>query len=177
LALAKDDTGSTPLHYAVSVKNMDAVELLLKKDKTSAYIADSYGLFPVHVAANLGFLDVIARLLELCPDSDQLVDAQGKSFFHIAVKEKKVHLVRWVCNNSKLTRVMNAKDFEGNTPMHLAVKTGHLKTFAVLLKSKMVDTGVMNKRGLTPLDLAAAQKRTGPFNWQVTRFVFIILFL
>lgn len=70
--------------------------------------------------------------------------------------------------NNKLVRAINAKDDEGNTKMHLAVKARDLLIFALLLQSKLVDMDVVNKKSLTPLDLTVAQRRTGINHWQMT---------
>lgn len=66
--------GSTALHYAASINNLQAVKLLLKKDRASAYVADSSTLFPVHVAAKLGCVEVLTELFKE---------------LHLAIKEEK----------------------------------------------------------------------------------------
>lgn len=155
---------------------MGAVKVLLENDKSSAYIADSSGLFPVHVASSMGYLELVIQLFEFCPDSDELLDGRGKNFLHIAVDKRKVRVVRWVCDNSKVVRAMNAKDDEGNTPMHIAVKAKDIQILAHLIKSKKVYIGVMNKIGLTPLDLARAQFTIGLGSWQVVCIILSNLF-
>jgi ankyrin repeat protein len=168
LAKAKDDTGSTPFHYAASANNVEAIELLLENDKAPAYISDSCGLFPLHVAVKLGNLKVVTKLFELCPDSDELLDAKGRNFLHIAVKNRNFFVVSWARKNGKLDRALNVKDDEGNTPMHLAIKARNLFIFVFLLGNKKLDLGIANKKGLTPLDLATAQRKKPLNNWQVT---------
>ncbi|KAJ4760804.1 Ankyrin repeat protein family-like protein [Rhynchospora pubera] len=156
LTKARDNSGRTPLHYGASAGNLPAVRLLLEKDRTSAYIADSSGSFPVHDAAKSGHLEVLMELIMKCPDSDELLDGQGKNFLHLAVEEKRVSVVQWVCKNVMLEKAMNAQDGEGNTPLHLAVKAKDKATFAYLTLNKKVHLNWVNKDGLTPLDIACA---------------------
>lgn len=168
LGKAIDNLGWTPLHYAASVNNVKAVKMLLKKDRTSAYIVGSSGLCPVHVSAKLGHKEVMIELLEQCPDSDELLDCQGRNLVHLAVIEKRTRVLQWICKTDKLEKAMNAQDDQGNTPLHLAVKTRHMRTFATLMLSKRTHLNWANKDGFTPLDIASAQQKDGFTDyWQV----------
>lgn len=51
-------------------------------------------------------------------------------------------------------RMMNARDGEGNTPLHLAVKHGRTMIFSFLMMDTRVNLDIMNNVGLTPLDVA-----------------------
>ncbi|KAJ4787059.1 Ankyrin repeat protein family-like protein [Rhynchospora pubera] len=161
-----DKVGSTPLHYAASANNLEAVEQLLKTDKKSAYIADASGLYPIHVAAKLGWELLVAEFFKQCPDSNKLLDPEGRNFLHQAVEQKKESVVRWVCERSEFEKAMNSQDNEGNTPMHLAVKAQNVKIFSILLGSKMTRKSIMNKNGWTPLDVAEGNKMIGLFHMQ-----------
>lgn len=156
----RDETGRTPLYYATSANNLKVVEMLLAKDKTSAYIADTTShLFPVHVAAKLGILRVLKKLFEQCPGSDELLDDEGRNFLHLAVKEKRSHVVQWVCKNSELEKAMNTPDIHGNTPLHLAVKAREPNSVFNMILSKRVDLNWVNKDEFTPLDIAYLQRK------------------
>jgi ankyrin repeat protein len=168
LAKTTDNLGWTPLHYAASVNNVKAVKMLLAKDKISAYIADSSGLCPVHVAAKLGDREVVIEIFKHCPDSDELLDCKGRNLVHMAVTKKRTRLLQWICKTNELKKAMNAQDDQGNTPLHLAVKTRHMHTFATLMLSKRTHLNWTNKDGFTPLDIASTQKKDGFTDyWQV----------
>ncbi|KAJ3684368.1 hypothetical protein LUZ61_013532 [Rhynchospora tenuis] len=171
LTKTTDNSGSTPLHYAVSANNLEGVKLLLETDKTSAYVADDSSLYPIHVAAKLGLELLVAEFFEQCPDSDELLDREGRNFLHLAVEERKASVVWWVCKRSKLVKVLNSQENKGDTPMHLAVKARDVNIFALLLGSQKTRTCIMNKNGLTPLDVAIANRTVGFWNWQNPNYI------
>lgn len=51
------------------------------------------------------------------------------------------------------TTILNASDQNGNTALHLAVRTGNPRTFLHLIRKREVDLNITNKDGHTPLDL------------------------
>jgi ankyrin repeat protein len=149
LASLQDASGSTPLHYAASVGNLETVNILLEHlqnanilldhEKSAAYVADEEGLYPIHVAAKCG------------RTSDELVDKEGKNFLHIAI----------ITHIPRKHTLFNARDNDGNTPLHLASKSGYLKFVSSLISFKEVCSSIRNKDGLTPLDLALTETHPG----------------
>ncbi|XP_073004956.1 uncharacterized protein [Typha latifolia] len=133
LAKSADNSESTPFHYAVSTGNDKMVKLLLAHDTSQAYIADSGGLFPVHVAAIRGRFSVIDKLLRHCPNSDELIDNKGRNLLHTAVKHRRKEVVQYVCERPELAKSMNDRDYEGNTPLHLAVSSGEQGIVSLLI--------------------------------------------
>ncbi|KAL6840745.1 hypothetical protein ACP4OV_029609 [Aristida adscensionis] len=149
-----DDSGSTPLHYIASVGNVSAMKLLLRRDTSPAYVSDSNGLFPVHIAAKMGYGQLIYELCRYCPDCDELLDSRGRNFLHIAVEHKKWKVVWHFRGTPELGRMANVMDSEGNTPLHLAVKNADQMIVSLLMATKGVLPNIVNKQGLTALDLA-----------------------
>lgn len=171
LAKSTDKLGSTPLHYAASSGNVEAVRVILQKNRACAYMADSSGLYPVHIAVNTGYVDVVVELFNLCPDMDELLDKNGRNFVHLAVQEQRESIVQWICSKIELAEAMNAQDDNGDTAMHMAIRATHINIFARLLGTKKAHLCVTNKEGLTPRDLAIAKRTVGFAHWQVMHVI------
>ncbi|KAI5004851.1 hypothetical protein ZWY2020_032094 [Hordeum vulgare] len=167
-----DKDGSTPLHFASSLHrrlyrpledddyiipglwHSDIFMQVFNANPAPVYQADNKGSFPIHIAASLGAKSTIGIILEKCPSSAGLRDAQGKTFLHIAVQYKRLKIVSFACRTPSLAWILNMKDNDGNTAMHLAVKVGWLRIFASLYGNKEVHLSLINNNGQTPLDLS-----------------------
>ena len=59
---------------------------------------------------------------------------------------------------------INAKNKDGNTPIHLAAANDHLEVFQSLSKNPKADLSVVNKEGYTPRQLIVKHYLFPPFN-------------
>ncbi|KAL7210044.1 hypothetical protein ACSBR1_031590 [Camellia fascicularis] len=133
-----DEYGWIPLHYAARYDNKDGVERILEKDKSVAYITtDEEGdeMTALHIAAAHGNVDVMEELLLCCPDCWEMVNGKGQNVVHIAVEMEQKAVTKYILKKSWITYLINQKDIEGNTPLHL---------LATALGSKMPDNLWMN---------------------------------
>ncbi|CAO2039685.1 unnamed protein product [Urochloa humidicola] len=181
LSTQKDQNGSTPLHFAVSVKQRhpyiriwcfwytwfqlqnDPTWHLLKADSSMAYQKDKEGLLPVHVAAMTNRKDAVRILLTRCPRCMGLRDNQGRTFLHVAVQHKGFSVVRYACGRSEFAPIMNIQDNNGNTALHLAVDAENLQMLCYLLTNTKVCLNLRNNKDQTALDLARSHIRKGFF--------------
>ncbi|KAM0847723.1 hypothetical protein ACQ4PT_054828 [Festuca glaucescens] len=118
------------------------------------YQADNKGFFPVHVAASIGALDIISIILETCPSSAGLCTAQGRTFLHVAVENRRLNVVSFVCQTPSLDWILNMRDHDGSTALHLAVQAGKLRIFCSLYGNKKVHLNLENNSKHTPNDIA-----------------------
>lgn len=152
-----DSSGRTPLHFAVIYGRLDTVKLFLGGDAASprlTSISDSDGSYPVHAAAMFGRTKIIDELVKKCPNYYELVDDKGRNLLHIAVESEQEMVVRHICGNDMFAMLLNATDYDGNTPLHLAVKQGYPRIFGLLLGTRGVDMCIMNKDGHTARDIS-----------------------
>ncbi|XP_021658917.2 uncharacterized protein LOC110648866 [Hevea brasiliensis] len=122
LAKETDEKGWTPLHYAVYKGYTPVVRMLLDrdKDKSSAYIADNdWKRTALHIAACRGFQDIVKEIISKCPGCSELTDKRGWNVLHYAVISKSDKVIKEVLKHSSLLCLLNKKDVEGNTPVHL----------------------------------------------------------
>ncbi|KAJ0965490.1 hypothetical protein J5N97_026628 [Dioscorea zingiberensis] len=154
LGRVSDDSANTPLHYVAASGDARIARFLLEHDASTNFIPDKNGLFPIHIASCMDNVQVIIELLKHCPDSDELVDGKGRSFLHVAVVNHSQRVFRYVLERPNLEKLLNDQDYEGNTPLHLAVTVGGKEIVYDLIRNDRLDSGVMNNEGLTPLDLS-----------------------
>jgi ankyrin repeat protein len=160
-----DSSGRTPLHFAILHGHLDVVELFLDGHTSvdQARIPDGHGSFPVHAAAMAGSTRILDVLVKKCPDYYELVDDQGRNFLHCAVEHNQDRVVQHICQNDAFATLLNATDYEGNTPLHLAVKYGFPRIVNTLLRNMTVEIGIANKDGLSVQNLA--NRATTPARW------------
>ena len=58
--------------------------------------------------------------------------------------------------------LINARDYEGNTPLHSATIGGHAKVLSILTWDSRVELGVMNDEGKTATDVVVSYRGSQP---------------
>ncbi|WCJ30719.1 ankyrin repeat family protein [Euphorbia peplus] len=153
----RDGGGRTPLNWAAAIGDIKAVRLLLSHSIQSSFQTDHEGYLPIHRASANGHLKVIKELLKLdhCPDPDDLVtESGGENILHIAAKWGKENVVKYILGNPEMQTLLNEKDLNGNTPLHLAAKHSHPAVALTLTWDTRIELNPHNNQGLTPLDIA-----------------------
>lgn len=124
---------------------------------------------PLLVAVSTKRIDLISEFFLACPESIVDANVNGQNALHIAVKNDDQReglsvlkvLMGWIlrlCQKDAEwieTRVMNRRDKDGNTALHLAVYENNLQAMKLMLESSKINVNLENKNGLTVLDIAA----------------------
>ncbi|KHN95247.1 ankyrin repeat protein [Metarhizium album ARSEF 1941] len=150
---ARDLGGWTPLHYACAAPD----------------IQDPMGNAALHWAALKGHVSVVEYLYE--DGAKQLRNKQGRTALHLAAMAGKEDVVRLLApspyeqNNVNIDTVakaarrrlvdVEAGDFDGMTPLHMAAAKGHEGVVQYLVGEAGVNTEARDSRGSTPLHEAA----------------------
>lgn len=146
-----DDEGQSPLCYAAFKCNLKAVEYMLVKFPEYAYECDKAGCFPIHKAASGGNLEVI-KVLHF---TRKLLNKNGQTILHVAAASGKSKVVSYLLKMKEFEGLINKKDEDGNTPLHLATKAFHPRVVYILTREKRCMLNLQNKDGLMALDLIA----------------------
>lgn len=113
---------------------------------------------PLCSAAGNGHLDVVKALA-----ADGRVDINSRrelsgSPLSFAAESGHIEIVKFLLSNEHGKRIeVNIENFEGETPLFLAVSNRHSNTTQILLKDSQVDVNHVNHRSETPFSCAAKQ--------------------
>ncbi|KAJ4868764.1 Ankyrin repeat family protein [Raphanus sativus] len=128
--------GFTPLHLAVEHQQVELALELVKFDPSLVRTRGRGGMTPLHLVAESGDVDLLTEFLLACPECIRDANVNGETALHIAVinnryEELKV-LRGWMQRIRKSDastteiQVLNKRDREGNTALHLAAyKNNH----------------------------------------------------
>ncbi|KAK3417537.1 hypothetical protein EUGRSUZ_H03472 [Eucalyptus grandis] len=145
--------GRTPLHLAAYVNYVDGVKFLADEFASSAFEDDEDGYLPIHVARMLGHLEIMKELLRHWPDPEELQSLkEGQNILHIAAKYGRTSVVNYILGDPELEKLINAKDKEGNTPLHVATLEWQTKVLRSLTRDSRVNLKLVNNDNLTALD-------------------------
>ena len=160
----KDHEGMTPLFYAASIGYLKGVESLLRKTtKCCVYNErDAYGFYPIHIASWKGHIKVVEKFLHEYPDMIELLTAKGQNILHVAAKYGKAKVVAYMLKGNDFQMLINEKDKDGNTPLHLASKGSHPRVVSILTWDKRVSLKSLNNDGKTALDIAVDNSGNNP---------------
>ncbi|TKY49458.1 Ankyrin repeat-containing protein [Spatholobus suberectus] len=159
----RDNEGKTALHYAASIGYLNGVEYLLGSCISCSMERDNDGFFPLHLASAGGHVEVVSKLLEHCLDPKEILDYYGRNIVHIAAQMGKFNVVRYILQDANygLVDMINDKDANGNTPLHLATSYCRPKIVHALTWDKRVELSLVNSQNQTALD---AYMQTQPEN-------------
>ncbi|KAI8551696.1 hypothetical protein RHMOL_Rhmol06G0206100 [Rhododendron molle] len=152
--LRYDVEGRNSLHFSASIGFLEGVNFLLSKFCSATYQRDKRGLFPIHTASSKGHVNIIQAIRQHCPDSRELLTLQGQNIFHVAAKSGNDKAVSSMLKMPELEKLLNEKDDDGNTPLHVATICGHPRIVSALTRDERVDLELGNNDGFTALDIA-----------------------
>ena len=155
---ALDNSGSAPLHLAISELNLQAAELLLDHG-ADVDMKNSEGQTALHLASQHGSLDSMRVLLENGANVDAK-DNYGSTPLHQAVSKAEVEPS---CVQLLLDRgaSINRPNEKGQTALHLASQHGSLDIMRLLLQ-KGAQVNAMDKDASTPLHQAVSKADVEP---------------
>ncbi|XP_027153995.1 ankyrin repeat-containing protein At5g02620-like [Coffea eugenioides] len=148
-----DKFGWTALHYAAKFDHQEIARLLLSADRSTAYVAakNDDSKTALHIAVIHGHVVLVQEILSHCPDCWVQITGKSRNILHLAVKHEKREVLEFVLQSSWASELINEKDNEGNTPLHLYVATENLDGNC-LVNHPFVDVNSFDSSNSTPLD-------------------------
>ncbi|CAK9188029.1 unnamed protein product [Ilex paraguariensis] len=170
-----EDNGYTPMHVAASNGDLATLRTLIETNKNECLRRDKHGGTPLHAAARRGMVEAMKVILEACPDAVKVLTVARNNCLHTAVLYNQVgavgFLVEWLKRNRDYAHLINGKDSDGKTPLHLAVSAKQIKILEVLLTCKVVDVNAMSSGGFTALDILDVLPRDRIFDVEIGRIL------
>lgn len=164
--------GENPLHVACKSGTLqfvaavsghvEIVKALAEFDSRLCLTEDLDSIILLHVAAICGREDVVRTLVVACPESLQKTTSNRETALHLSLKYSESGVFRVLMEELKkfkLEELLNGKDYEGNTVLHIATSHKLIKLLELLLiansstNAPFVDVNSMNERGYTALDV------------------------
>ncbi|KAK8664865.1 hypothetical protein V6N13_084638 [Hibiscus sabdariffa] len=150
--------GLTPLHLAVKRGHKEMVLSFLEIDKDLARVRGKNGETPLHFISKVGDPNgLLDRFLEICPECIGYVTIKNRTALHTAVENNRLDvfrgLIRTLTKKDCCREVVNRKDEDGNTALHIAAIHNQPEMLKLLLNCK-ADKHATNQAGSTALDVA-----------------------
>lgn len=135
-----------------------ATERVAQQDRgpsspTATSLEQSVKLFRLFEALRNGDTGAISRAMR--EHDGQL---EGTTILHMAIQCAEQPVIEFVISNippsADGAHGINARDRDGNTPLHIAARLNRSPIIRLLLQKKGINDGITNYNGQTPLDLA-----------------------
>ncbi|KAJ1685332.1 hypothetical protein LUZ63_016722 [Rhynchospora breviuscula] len=158
--------GNTPMHQAVLWNKRDVVQALLKQNRSLGYLVSTTDDVPLLYSAALrGHVSIAEEILNYCPDAPYCTQ-DGWTMLHQAVHQGHEEFVLFVLKTPQLYKLINMRNKDGETALHIAVRNCNPKIVGALLAHSVTDLTVLNNRGIsTEGPLAENTERAKSLNW------------
>ncbi|CAG8947335.1 unnamed protein product [Penicillium salamii] len=147
---------SPPPAIQEHAEDMDTVEELpsLSQVETgSMSLEQSVRTFRLFEILRSGDTTAIAKAIKDTNDPQGASALSGTTVLHLALQCAEPQVVEYVLSAAEETDI-NARDRDGNTPLHIAAQLGRGPLVRELLNRPTINDSIVNYRGQTALDLA-----------------------
>ncbi|WCJ25757.1 Ankyrin repeat family protein [Euphorbia peplus] len=161
--------GFTPIHIAIQNKYTQMVACFVDTDPGLVRAKGREGMTPLHLVAKKGDLVLLRRFIEACPESIQDVNVRYETALHIALNNSMFEAFQLLLDrlqretdekaNNWKKRVVNRRDLEGNTLLHISTFRNQVQVIESLATYNKSNPGTMevnakNERNQTAMDIA-----------------------
>ena len=151
---AIDKQQNTPLHYAARNSRHGMTQFLLEQG-ASINTKNLNSNTPLTLAAYCGSAKSVMEILKDSSCQVELRDSWGKNVLLIAIEKNEKLIVTEILNHRRGRWLVNEKDDEDKTPLHVVAKHGYVDILDLLLNTNNCDVIALNSSKETPLHVAA----------------------
>ncbi|THC95081.1 hypothetical protein EYZ11_005439 [Aspergillus tanneri] len=148
---------SEPLEFVGSNQSSDKlIEKLhptTQADSGSISLDQSVRTFRLFETLRSGDTTAISKAIKENKDSQDANSLSGTTILHLAIQCAEPQVVEYILSAGEEINV-NARDRDGNTPLHLASQLGRGPLVRELLNQPSLNDSIVNYRGQTALDVA-----------------------
>ncbi|XVE84109.1 hypothetical protein DITRI_Ditri16bG0143200 [Diplodiscus trichospermus] len=168
----RDKRGSTVLHSAAGKGRVEAVKHLVASFDIIDTV-DDQGNTALHIAAYRGQAAVVEALILASPSLISVRNKAGETFLHLAVSgfqtpafrrvDRQVNLTKQLvlAENFNMVDIINAKNNEGKTALHMAIIGNvHTDLVELLMSAQSINVNIRDANGMTALDLLKQRPRS-----------------
>lgn len=119
--------------------------------RPSLSIDQSVRVFRLFEILKSGDPQAIAKAVSECAESE--AEPLGTTILHLAIQVTQPHIVELILSYESQIDI-NARDRDGNTPLHLAAQLGRSTVVRDLLNRPAINDSAVNYAGQTPIDIA-----------------------
>ncbi|TYG64233.1 hypothetical protein ES288_D06G091400v1 [Gossypium darwinii] len=133
---------------------------------------DSHGYSALHLSAAKGYLEIVRNqngwtplhLVATKGRSARVVTERDETALHLCVGSNRLSLIEEIGRDDD-NEMVNHKDCEGNTLLHIAVAKKLIEIIKFLLTIPGLDINAMNKNGFTALDTLNKDRHVIAVKW------------
>ncbi|KAF7842409.1 protein ACCELERATED CELL DEATH 6-like [Senna tora] len=141
----------------------EGARIIVNANPASALEWNLKGYLPIHVACRKGNVSVVKLLIEQSWfDPMESLNPKGQNILHIAAKRGKERVVKYLVREKEVESLLNQKDKNGNTPLHLASKYLFPKVLLLLTQQRGLNVNLLNNDGMTARDIVMLITKSPP---------------